>query len=813
MRSSVSTSTGSMFPTALRLAFRRLARRPGTTAVHVGGLAVGLACCFLAGLYVQDELSFDRFHEGAERIVEIRQQMEWGSETMNLMMAPEGAAEALAHTTGVEAVAATTDQPGLVRRTPTSEGVVVDEVRFADPSFFHVFSFPLLEGDARTALDGPNETVLTESLARSLFGAADPVGETVYVERTGFGLRDPAPVAATVTGIAADPPGASSFQFELLVSGQTRVATFDGTAPALDQGVPTYVRLASLADTVAVQTALAPLIRAGRAFGPYTPTGAGTPQFVQQHFDSPQEGMTGRPLYLVLFSAIAGLVLLLACVNYATLATALAMARSTEVGVRKTLGADRWQLVRLFLAEALVLALAAGVVAVGLVAVGLPAFNAFFAKRVALGALGPAEWAAVPLLALSAGLLAGAYPALVLARFRPVTALRGMATDGRGGTRVRQGLVVFQFAVTAVLLASTAVVWSQLDALRTRDLGFEGDRVVTLGLQADRLSQVRGVMKQQAEAIPGVARASVASVVPGGFNMMMSLSPSQTPDNPSDDIGVRTLSADADYPATLGLEMVAGAWFAPDSPPGAVVVLNETAARALGLMTADPSMAIGKTVVAGGGETPSEVVGVVRDFHVEGPREAIVPVVVSPLAEFESTALLAVQLRSSDARTLGTLRAMWERLAPEYPFEPHFVSDAFADQMRQDRQLGQLFGAVGLVAVVLACLGVFGLAAHAAERRTKEIGIRKVLGATVAGLVARLSGEFARLVVVALVIAAPVSWWLARRWLEGFAYPAPLSVGPFVGVGVGVLVLALLAAGVHAVRAATADPVRALRSE
>ncbi len=802
-----------MLPTALRLALRRLARRPGTTAAHVGGLAVGLACCFLALLFVRDELSYDRFHAGAERIVEIRQQMEWGSETMNFMMAPEGAAEALAHPAGVEAVAATADQPGLVRRTPTSAGVVVDEVRFADPSFFRVFSFPLLEGDARTALDGPGKTILTASLAQALFGDADPVGETVYVERTGFGLRDPAPLAATVTGVAADPPGASSFQFELLVSGQTPVATNDGTAPALGEAVPTYVRLASLADTVAVQAALRPLILAGGSFGPYTPAGAGTPQFVLQHFDSPQEGMTGRPLYLVLFLAIAGLVLLLACVNYATLATALALSRSTEVGVRKTLGASRWQLARLFLAEALVLALVAGGVAVGLVAAGLPAFNAFFAKRVVLGGLGPAEWAAVPLLALLAGLLAGAYPALVLARFRPVAALRGTATDGRGGTRVRQGLVVFQFAVTAVLLASTAVVWSQLDALRSRDLGFEGDRVVTLGLQADRLTQLRDVMKQQAEAIPGVARASIASVVPGGFNMMMSLSPSQTPADPSDDVGVRTLSADADYPATLGLEMAAGAWFTPDSPPGGVVVLNETAARKLGLMTTDAATAIGETVVTGGGETPSEIVGVVRDFHVEGPRNAIEPVVVAPLAEFESTTLLAVQLRSSDARTLAALRAMWERLAPEYPFDPRFVSDAFADQMRQDRQLGQLFGAVGLVAVVLACLGVFGLAAHAAERRRKEIGIRKVLGATVAGLVARLSGEFARLVAVALAVAAPVAWWLARRWLEGFAYPAPLSAGPFVGVAVGVLALALLAAGVHAVRAATADPVRSLRSD
>ena len=806
-----------MLPHTPRFALRRLARRPATTALHVGGLSVGLACCFLALLFVRDELGYDRFHEGAERIVEVRQTMQFGSETVTFLAVPEGGRAALdGGTAGVEAVTETTEQSGLVRRAPGAEGVVAENVRFADASFFDVFTFPLVRGDARTALDGAGRAVLTASLARALFGDADPVGQDVYVERTGFGIQDPEPFAVTVTGVAADPPAASSVPFDVLVSGQTNVTYFEGSAPALDGTGPTYVRLAALRDTAAVQTALNALAPTDDTFAEFVELGTvSTPRLVDRHLNgkNPRTALVGRPLYLVLFSTVAGLVLLLACVNYANLATALALGRATEVGVRKTLGAGRGQLARLFLAEAVVLALVAGGVAVGLVALVLPAFNAFFEKGVALASLGPAEWTIVPALAGGAGLLAGAYPAFVLARFRPVTALRGGRASGRGGVGVRRALVVFQFAVTAVLLASTAVVAQQMDAARSRDLGFEGDRVVSLGLQADRLRQQGAVLKREVEALPGVARAALGTGVPGDLRFQVPVSPPETLGDPSDDPSMTHVQADADYPVALGLTMAAGAWLDPDAAYDSGVVLNETAARRLGLMTTDPAEAVGKGVGIGADEAAVLVVGVVRDFHFDGPRAEIAPLVVQPMAEFTNTLELVVQLSSTDARTLDAVRGVWERVAPEYPFDPQFVSDTFADELREDRRLGQLFGALGGVAVVLACLGVFGLAAHAAERRTKEVGIRKVLGATVVGLVARLSSEFAALVVVSLVVAAPVTAWLARRWLEDFAYPAPLSAAPFVLVGLGVLALALLAAGVHALRAATADPVRALRSE
>ena len=808
-----------MLTQTLRLALRRLARQPGTTALHVGGLAVGLACCFLAGLYVRDELAYDRFHDGAERIVEVRQAIQLGERVMRFRSTPEGGVEVLRDgTAGVQAVAQTDYETGLVRTAPGQAGVEAEEVRFADGAFFDVFSFPLVQGDARTALDGPGQTVLTASFAQTLFGDADVVGETVYLERTGFGLTDPEPLALTVTGVAADPPGASTFQFEMLVSGQTPIAVFEGTKPAIDPETATYVRLASVSDTVAVKAALDPIALSDSShFADWGERqGVMTPRFVDGHLSGDRwtldGGLSGQRFALGLFATIAGLVLLLACVNYANLATALAATRSVEIGVRKAIGASRGRLTGQLLAEAVLLALAAGALAVLVAGAALPAFNAFFDKRVAMGDVPAWGWAAALGLVLVTGLVAGLYPAAVLARFQPVEALRGRPRTG--GVTLRRGLVVFQFAVTAALLGGTAVVWQQLSAARTTDLGFEGDRVVALDLSADRLDAAGDRLKQQMLALPGVTSASLTSFVPGATQMQMTMSPGSTNADATDDLTATQLQADADLPATLGLTMAAGAWVPDGAGFSDAVVLNETAARQLGLMTTDPAQAIGQTVGFGSGsEAQVEVVGVLRDFHYDGPRVAIGPLAALPMTEFHNTQILALQLASPDARTLDAVREVWTREVPEYAFAPEFVSDSFAAQLRQDRQLGQLFALFGGVAVALACLGVFGLAAHAADRRRKEFGVRKVLGATVAGLVARLSGEFAALVAVALAAAGPLVWWGARRWLEGFAYPASLDAWPFVLVGLGVLALALSTVAAHAVRAATADPVHALRSE
>ena len=803
-----------MFWSSFRFALRRLARTPGTTSLHVGGLAVGVACCVFALLFIRDELGYDRFHDGAERIVEVHQTVTFGTQDHSWAELPPGGVEALrAGVPGLEALTQTDNQSGLVRSSPSSDGLDVD-VRFADASFFEVFAFPLVQGDAATSLADPNTTLLTASLARSLFGDADPMGRDVYLERTGFGTLGEERIALTVTGVAADPPSATSVTFDLVVSGQTPVTYIDTTAAALGETDRAYIRLATLADTSAVKTALAPLVEAandGSMF--HEIKGITTPRLVDLRLGTSGDLLEGRRLFMALFAGVAALVLLLACANYANLATALALARATEIGVRKTLGAGRSQVARLFAAEALLLSLVAGAVALGLVLLLQDPFNDLFDKRVGLSGLSVQAWALVAALVVGTGLLAGAYPSTVLARFRPSAALAG-AVQGHRGSRVRQVLVVFQFAVTAVLLTATAVVFDQLRSSQTRDLGFEGDRVVTFDLNAERLRNLRVPLEEAIEAVPGVASASLASSVPGGSRMSVVVSPGATPDDGSDDLNVTMVTADADYHTTTGLRLASGVWVT-DASDETDIVVNETAARALGLMTTDPAEAVGQTVAQNVGPASRSltVVGVVRDFHYQDLHDEIRPLLVEPLRDTFNMLTLSVQLADADASALAGVEAAWGRVAPDYAFDPVFLDDLFARQVREDLRMGQLFGAFGLVAIILACFGVFGLAAHAAERRTKEVGIRKVLGASVAGLVARLSSEFARLVAIALVIALPITALLAQRWLEGFAYPAPLRPGPFLVVAVGVLALALITAGVHAVRAATADPVRALRSE
>jgi putative ABC transport system permease protein len=802
-----------MLKNYLLVTLRALRRRPGTTALHVGGLAVGLACCFLAGLYVQDELRYDRFHDNAERIFQLSDVRTFGDRTISLLSTDSEGIETLKSAVpGIEAVAVLEDEAVIVRR-PGREGVDTESALFAEPGFFDVFTFPLLRGDAATALAAPDQGVLTTSFARTLFGDDDPMGQTIELERSGFGARDPEPLALTVVGVAADPPGASSIQFDLLVSGATLVTGFGDPAPYFANSGPTYIRTRSAADTIAVKAALDELAAASEepTFG--TRAGTRTRPLVDLHLGGYGEGLSGKPLYLTLFSAVAALVLLLACINYANLATAIALGRAREVGVRKAVGAGRRQLTVQFLTEAFVLAAAAGVLAVGLVSLALPGVNAFFGKQIALGAVGP--W--LPLAALgivgATALVAGLYPAFVLASFRPAAVLKGDRVQGRGGTRVRQTLVVVQFAVTAILLAGTAVVAEQLRYAQQRDLGFSGDQVVTLPLRTTTLIEQRDVLRQAMEAVPDVRRASLTSGSPGDFVSIMQLEPPDA-DEGSPDVQSWFARADADYADALGLELVAGRWF-HEGEPETSLVLNEAAARDLGLMTDDASTAIGQTLGALQGKSSERTVGgVLRDFHFAGLRREIAPLTFFPLRDEASHFLLALRLDHADLPgALAAVRGTWERLAPEYPFEATFVDDRFAEQLREDRQLGQLFGVVAGIAVVLALFGLLGLAAHATERRRKEVGVRKVLGATVASIVLLLTRDFARLVLIALVVAVPIAVLLAQRWLENFAYPVPLGATPFVLVGLGLLALALGTVSLHAHRAATDDPIAALRTE
>ena len=505
------------------------------------------------------------------------------------------------------------------------------------------------------------------------------------------------------------------------------------------------------------------------------------------------------------------MVLAVAAVNFVNLATARSVERAREIGVRKALGAGRGGLVRQFLAEAVALAAVAGVVALALVALGLPAFNGIVGSELGLGALArPGAVLAAVAVVVAVGVLAGLYPAFVLARFRPAETLRGRAVASRRSGRLRQGLVVFQFAVSTALLVATLVVGAQLAHLRGADDGFDRERVLDVNAaDAGVWGGQAALLKEAVLAVPGIEAASWAQAPPGlsGWEGQLVV-----PEGGSEEDvqTMETVVADGDYAEALGLRVVAGrdldADRASDGETG--LLLNEAAARAFGWT---PEEAVGKRVETSG-RSPGEVVGVVGDYRHHGAGVA-----VGPQMFFSQGPGGRLLVRAAPGVALGALRdrvaAVWAERLPGYAFDAAPLDAVYDAQYAAEERLARAFGVFAALAVVVACLGLFGLAAYAVQARTKEVGVRKVLGATVGGLVARLSRDFAVPVAVGLVLAAPLTWWALSRWLDGFAERVALTPLPFVAAGLVALAVALVTVSVHTVRAATADPVRALRSE
>ncbi len=790
----------------LRLALRGLRKRGGYAAIHLAGLAVGMACCLLVALYVHDELRFDRFHTDAERIAVVMQDFDFGGQPIKLAITDADLLGAIeTELPAVERVTRTGHFAATVTPEGAAEGFVEDDALTADADFFEVFDgFALVRGDPATALAEPNTAVVTETAARRYFGDTDPVGKTLHLRRRGFaGIQTDVAAEAIpfrVTGVARDVPSTSSITFSLLVAeppaegglsfgGQTYVLLREGAAPE-----DLAAALPALAATHGDEAGLEKSFSAD--------------PLVAQHLSSERalfargRSFSGDLGYLYLFSAVALFVLLLAAINYVNLATAYAAERGREVGVQKALGAGRGQLAARFLTEALALSAAAAGFALGLALLAVPGFNALFGTAVGFDWPGDL-WAVGALAGLAAlvGLGAGAYPAFHLARLRPVQVLGGQQRGGRGGRRLRQGLVVAQFAVTVVLLVGTAAVFGQLRFMQDQPLGLDADRVVALTLGDEEVARRAQELKRAALAQPGVLSASASTAVPGGYNVRTQLAADTSG---AGELPVAFVHADPDHLATYGIELAQEFGLGEAIGERAVHLLNEAGARALG--TAG---------IHGGRGDMRPLDGVVRDYHFDTLQREIEPLylILNPKPD-KAFARLSVKVEAGrEAEALAGLRAEWRRLAPGRPFEYEFVDDLYAEGYAHERRLGTIFGVFAGLAVFVACLGLLGLAAFSARRRTKEVGIRKVLGASAASVVALLSREFVVLVGLAFALAAPAAYLLVERWLESFAFHAPLGPAPFLLAGGLALAVALLTVSAHALRAATADPVQSLRHE
>lgn len=795
----------------LKVALRKIRRHKGYSFINIAGLAVGLAACLLILIWVRDELSYDRYHEHADRVFRLAWSEEIGGVEIPMALAPFPAGPAFAsEVPGVEAYAR------IIRTYPQ---VLVGDRKFeltgacyTDPGFFRIFTCPFLHGDPATALDSPGSIVLTEKTARMLFGRTDVLGAGLNFNRAAD-LR--------VTGVIRNVPANSHFQFMALASLAT-IAENEGFRPLMNSWYRiagwVYLRLGKNADPAAVEAKLAAVARKRAAAEDSTGGTKQTPRLqkltdihLRSHLMG-EIGANGDIRYVCAFSLIAAFILVLAGINFTNLATARSAGRGKEVGLRKVLGAGRKNLVFQFLGESVLTAVLASAGAVALAATALPRFNKLAGKTLSAGNLfgGPAGLGILGL-ALLTGLLAGLYPALFLSSFRPAAVLKGSLSRGLRRSSLRSLLVVFQFAVSIVLMAATFILTGQLSFMKTRDLGFDKQQVLVVRVKDAAARRNAAAIAAELKRNPAVVEASLTNGLPGRITQSMSVSLEGRPADDSHDMDV--ILSDEDFVETYGIMIVKGRDFSRSfgSDKAGVFLINETAARKIGWGDAAVGRKIGFSL-----DELGEVVGIMKDFHYDSLKSRIGPLIVrlDPPQLVSRASYLSLKIRGGDiANTVAFVKSKWAGYA-EREFEYFFADENFDALYRSEESAGRLLSAFAVLAVFVACLGLFGLASFAAEQRTKEIGVRKVLGATETGLAAQLSGEFVKLVLIANVLALPTAYILMESlWLRSFAYRTHPRAGAFILTAVLSLAVALLTVGFQAGKAALANPVESLRYE
>jgi len=804
----------------LTVAIRNLARQKTFSLINILGLAIGMATCIVMVRYIQDELSFDGWHTKADRIYRVIRETKSGDTS-----------DYLPFTSGALAAALRQDFPEVekaVRVWWGSADVRVGEKKFelnvyvVDPEMFEIFDFPFIKGNHKTAFPNPSSIAITESAAKRLWGNEDPIGKVFTVEsRHHAGER-------VVTSILKDVPQNSTLRFDYVETGGA--STEDGKV-GWEEWLPTngwrpvntYFLLRKGADYKALQSELPALME--RYMGPEirkTNTYHLQPLnriylYSSQDYNLNWYGDINR---VYQFGAIALLVLAIGCINFVNLTTARSARRAREVGLRKVSGAYRGQLIGQFLGESVLTALFALVIALVMVKLVLPDFNAFFFKQLEL------DFFANPLLAgmllgiaILVGLFAGIYPALFLSAFEPTETLKGTYQGGTRGQWIRKILMVAQFAISIMLIVGTGVIYQQLDYIKNKRLGFNMDQMVIIPIfvtdqeleTTEKLANRYVTIKQAFLAHPNALEATAYRWWLGwGGGIIRTV---RAEGHEGTDWRMPLLEVDEDYTDVFQIELSEGRKFDPVAFPSdtsQAFILNETAVAKLGW-----DNPIGKSFewVDRTRTRKGRVIGVVRDFHYSPLREKIGPVALT--LRYQQFYNLGVRVKSNDLEeTLAFFKKTWEQFVPvDEPFDHYLGNQQFEDMYQQERRVQTLTLLSSGIAILLACMGLFGLSAFTAEQRTKEIGVRKVLGASVSKLVVLLSQEFAKLVLIANGLAWPVAYMVMQNWLQNFAYRTDLSWWVFGLGGLLVLIIALLTVGYHALRAALSNPVEALRYE
>ncbi len=817
-----------MLKNYLVTAWRNIVRAKGFSLLNIAGLAVGLAVCLLILLYVRAETGYDAFHEHADRVYRIQ----------NASLDPDGSIRGEFATLAPSfAPLLRNDFPEIERlaRTWNPSGTVVrsgdrtfteERFFFAEPEIFDILTLPFLQGDPAKALADVGSIVLSRTTARKFFGESDAMGRSLVLpSRNNMEFR--------VTGVMEDVPPHSHIHFDFLasylalkgLSGSGDADYFHGTRNFSDNVTAVYARLATPNGGPALQAKI--------------------PAFLDRHFPAQEDEQKRlvkvselmtlhvqkvRDIHLYahtrsdfepagdirtvrLFTAIALFILAIACVNFVNLSTARGVKRAREVGLRKVVGAARRTLAAQFLGESFLITLLALILAIGLVVLTLPAFGRFVGHAFGAGSLfSPAGLVFLLACFLVTGLGAGIYPAFYVASFRPSAILRGELTKGRAGAALRKSLVVFQFAISIALIFSVTVIARQTRFLRTADLGYARDNIVCVPVET-AVSRRWTDMKAALLREPAILAATLSKRAPSGRLL-------DSPGFWAEVGGTRVQSAFAmphnrvehGFFKTYGMTLVAGRDFSVDIATDAsqAFVLNETAVRRLGFES--PEAAVGAAFGTFAPNLTGRIIGVVRDFNYESMHRPIVPI-VTYIAPNQANTLSLRIAPGSLGRVVGHVQSVFDSIHPAGPVKYDFLSERLAALYRNEERAMRMFFFFSSLAVAVGCLGLFGLASFSAERRIKEIGVRKVLGASAPGIAGLLSREFVKWVAVANLVAWPAAYFASKQWLQGFAYRVPIGAAPFALSAALALTVAMLTVSYQAVRAALADPVKALRYE
>ena len=799
----------------LKTAWRNIRKNKLFSFINILGLSIGIATCFIIMLYVQDELSYDRFNKNADNIARVvfHADINGGKIDESVSMPP------VAQTMKRDFPEVEDATRILSFGTPKIiySNTVFKDDRFAlvDPNFFSIFTLPMIKGDAKTALAQPGGIVLTQETAEKFFGKQEPIGKIIQVNTDSNRVYK-------VTGIIRNIPANSHFHFDAFGSLTSWANATSDTW--LGGSYHTYLLLRPGTDIkkmearfpAMVEKYMGPQIQQqmGLSLHDFITKGNSLGFALQPLKDIHLNSNTttefepgGNATYVYIFGGVAIFMLIVACINFINLSTAGASKRAKEVGVRKVAGSGKLQLISQFLSESILITFFALFIAFALVQLALPAFNNISGKHLSFDVKPIFAFIGLGLLV---GVVAGIYPAFYLSSFKPIAVLKGKLTANNKSFGLRSGLVVFQFFISVALIIGTIVVYQQMKYIQNKDLGFNKEQILTIP-NSYALGSNEQVFKQQMLQDSRIVNATASYYKPAGpSNYNNALAFPQGNDNLVVD-GVE-YHVDENYIPTLGMKMVSGRNFSKEFATDSLgIILNETAAHALGW---NDMTAVGKTVVRQnsdrGNNIPFHVIGVVKNFNFKSLHEAISPLYMT----LQPEGGLIFKIKTTDiAGLLATMKKNWDTYNTGEPFTYDFMDDLFNKTYSTEQKTGSILNIFSVLIILVASLGLFGLVTYTAEQRTKEIGIRKVLGASVSQVTQMLSKEFLKLVLIASLIAFPVAWWAMNKWLQSFAYRISISWWIFLVAGFGALLIALITVSFQAIKAAIANPVKSLRTE